>query len=46
LSDRRYLTVKEYADLMRISTATVYRLVRTKQIIFVRQGRQIRIPAD
>lgn len=44
LSDMRFLTVAEVADLMRVSTMTVYRLVRSGDLPAVRFGRSYRIP--
>lgn len=44
LSDMRFLTVAEVADLMRVSSMTVYRLVRSGELPAVRFGRSYRIP--
>ena len=44
LSDMRFLTVQEVAELMRVSTMTVYRLVRSGDLPAVRFGRSYRIP--
>jgi len=44
LSDMRFLTVAEVADLMRVSSMTVYRLVRSGDLPAVRFGRSYRIP--
>ena len=44
LSDMRFLTVAEVADLMRVSTMTVYRLVKSGELPAVRFGRSYRIP--
>jgi excisionase family DNA binding protein len=38
-----FLTVAEAADAMRVSTATVYRLVKVREIPAVRFGRSYRI---
>lgn len=44
LADLRFLTVAEVADLMRVSSMTVYRLVRSGELPAVRFGRSYRIP--
>lgn len=44
LSDVRFLTVGEVADMMRVSTMTVYRLVHAGELPAVRFGRSFRIP--
>ena len=44
LSDMRFLTVAEVADMMRVSSMTVYRLVRSGELPAVRFGRSYRIP--
>lgn len=44
LSDMRFLTVQEVADLMRVSSMTVYRMVRAGDLPAVRFGRSYRIP--
>ncbi len=44
LSDMRFLTVAEVADMMRVSTMTVYRLVKSGDLPAVRFGRSYRIP--
>ena len=44
LSDVRFLTVAEVADMMRVSTMTVYRLVKSGELPAVRFGRSYRIP--
>lgn len=44
LSDMRFLTVAEVADLMRVSSMTVYRMVRSGDLPAVRFGRSYRIP--
>lgn len=43
-ADLRFLTVAEVADLMRVSSMTVYRLVRSGELPAVRFGRSYRIP--
>jgi excisionase family DNA binding protein len=40
----RFLTVAEVADLMRVSTMTVYRLIKAGDMAAVRVGRSYRIP--
>ena len=44
LSDLRFLTVGEVADMMRVSSMTVYRMVHAGDIPAVRFGRSFRIP--
>jgi excisionase family DNA binding protein len=44
LSDMRFLTVAEVADMMRVSNMTVYRLVKSGELPAVRFGRSYRIP--
>jgi len=44
LSDVRFLTVHEVAEVMRVSNMTVYRLVHSGDIPAVRFGRSFRIP--
>ena len=44
LSDVRFLTVGEVADLMRVSNMTVYRLVHSGELPAIRFGRSFRIP--
>ncbi len=44
LSHMRFLTVGEVADLMRVSSMTVYRLVHSGELPAVRFGRSFRIP--
>ena len=44
LSDVRFLTVAEVADLMRVSKMTVYRLVHSGELPAVRFGRSYRVP--
>lgn len=44
LSDVRFLTVAEVADMMRVSSMTVYRLVKSGELPAVRFGRSYRIP--
>lgn len=40
----RLLTVQEVADLMRVSTMTVYRLIRSGELAATRVGRSYRVP--
>jgi excisionase family DNA binding protein len=44
LADVRFLTVSEVADMMRVSTMTVYRLVHSGDLPAIRFGRSFRIP--
>lgn len=44
LSQMRFLTVGEVAQMMRVSTMTVYRLVHSGDLPAVRFGRSFRIP--
>jgi len=44
LSNVRFLTVAEVAELMRVSAMTVYRLVQAGELPAVRFGRSYRIP--
>lgn len=44
LSDVRFLTVAEVAELMRVSNMTVYRLVHSGDLPAIRFGRSFRIP--
>ena len=44
LSDLRFLTVAEVADMMRVSSMTVYRMVHAGEMPAVRFGRSFRIP--
>ena len=44
LSDVRFLTVAEVAELMRVSKMTVYRLVHSGELNAVRVGRSFRVP--
>lgn len=44
LSDMRFLTVAEVAEMMRVSNMTVYRLVHSGELPAVRFGRSFRIP--
>ncbi len=43
-ADVRFLTVAEVADMMRVSTMTVYRLVHSGDLPAIRFGRSFRIP--
>lgn len=42
----RFLTVQEVADLMRVSSMTVYRMVHAGDIPAIRFGRSFRIPEN
>jgi excisionase family DNA binding protein len=44
LADVRFLTVSEVAEMMRVSTMTVYRLVHSGDLPAIRFGRSFRIP--
>ena len=44
LSQMHFLTVGEVAQMMRVSTMTVYRLVHSGELPAVRFGRSFRIP--
>lgn len=44
LSEVRFLTVAEVAEMMRVSTMTVYRLVHSGELPAIRFGRSFRIP--
>ncbi len=42
----RFLTVQEVADIMRVSSMTVYRMVHAGEIPAIRFGRSFRIPEN
>ena len=43
----RFLTVQEVADMLRVSSMTVYRLIKAGDLPAVRVGRSFRVlPAD
>ncbi len=44
LSEMRFLTVAEVAEVMRVSRMTVYRLVHAGELASVRVGRSFRVP--
>jgi excisionase family DNA binding protein len=44
LSELRFLTVAEVAEMMRVSKMTVYRLVHSGQLPAIRFGRSFRVP--
>ena len=44
LSDVRFLTVAEVADMMRVSRMTVYRMVHSGELPAIRFGRSFRVP--
>jgi excisionase family DNA binding protein len=44
LSEVKFLTVAEVAELMRVSKMTVYRLVHSGDLTAVRVGRSFRVP--
>lgn len=41
--ESRFLTVQEVADLMRVSSMTVYRLIKSGDLRAVRVGRSFRV---
>ena len=43
LSESRFLTVQEVADLMRVSSMTVYRLIKSGELRAVRVCRSFRV---
>lgn len=43
LSKSRFLTVQEVADVMRVSSMTVYRLIKSGELSAVRVGRSFRV---
>jgi excisionase family DNA binding protein len=46
LAVKKPFTVKEYADLARVSPNAIYELVRRGEVPFVRFGAAIRIPRE
>lgn len=42
----RFLTVAEVAQIMRVSTMTVYRQIKAGELASVRVGKSYRIPED
>ncbi|MBW3574290.1 MAG: helix-turn-helix domain-containing protein [Actinobacteria bacterium] len=42
----RYLTVAEVAAILRVSTMTVYRLIKAGELPALRVGRSYRLPED
>jgi excisionase family DNA binding protein len=44
--DDRLLTANEVADQLRVSTMTIYRLIRRGELPAVRVGRNYRVRAD
>ena len=46
LSKARFLTVQEVADLMRVSSMTVYRLIKGGELRAVRVGKSYRVRED
>ncbi len=44
LSEVRFLTVAEVAEMMRVSRMTVYRLVHSGELPAIRFGRSFRVP--
>jgi excisionase family DNA binding protein len=45
-AEARFLTVQEVATLMRVSSMTVYRLIKAGDLPAVRVGRSFRVRAD
>lgn len=43
-SARRFMTVAEVADLMRVSKMTVYRLIHSGEMPAIRVGKSFRVP--
>jgi excisionase family DNA binding protein len=43
VANTRFLTVQEVADLMRVSTMTVYRMIKSGDLPAVRVGRSFRV---
>ncbi|TML64986.1 MAG: helix-turn-helix domain-containing protein [Actinobacteria bacterium] len=43
MSSARFLTVQEVADILRVSTMTVYRLIKAGDLPAVRVGRSFRV---
>ncbi|MBF4576047.1 helix-turn-helix domain-containing protein [Frondihabitans sp. VKM Ac-2883] len=44
LTDVRFLTVAEVADMMRVSKMTVYRMIHSGELPAIRFGRSFRVP--
>ena len=44
LSEVRFLTVAEVAEMMRVSKMTVYRLIHSGELPAIRFGRSFRVP--
>lgn len=44
LSDVRFLTVAEVAEMMRVSKMTIYRMVHAGELPAIRFGRSFRVP--
>lgn len=44
LTDVRFRTVAEVADMMRVSKMTVYRMVHSGELPAIRFGRSFRVP--
>jgi len=42
--DKSYMTVKEFCERLQVSTSTVYRMIKAKQIPAVKFGRYWKIP--
>lgn len=46
LSRSRFLTVTEVADLLRVSSMTIYRLIKDGELAAVRVGKSYRLRED
>ncbi len=42
--DESYMTVNEFCERLQISTSTVYRMIKEKQIPAIKFGRRYKIP--
>lgn len=42
----RFLTVAEVAEILRVSTMTVYRLIKANELAAVRVGKSFRVSED
>ncbi|MFO7592260.1 MAG: helix-turn-helix domain-containing protein [Acidimicrobiia bacterium] len=42
-AEARFLTVQEVADMLRVSSMTVYRLIKAGELAAVRVGRSFRV---
>jgi excisionase family DNA binding protein len=46
VGDRLLLTVDEVCRRLSLSRATIYRMVRSRELSTIRVGRALRVPAD